>query len=275
MKDRLRAARDAAAELAERAQRLVPGGNKSEVDDPSDDEDDDDLDPVDVSDPADAELSRLDEEDADPIAIDTAGSSLFDLLRKIDPTPPLPLTAAHEAGFVSLLHRLDETAAGGLLADGKVRRILDLVGDRLSVTVGPDGITVRGLLRRRRTAWKHVQKLTFEGRYDLVRGDGLAKITDDIKGKVGLPIPGLGWLIRKVVNGISNWLEERFFTEDQVAGLRQGSGNALLAIQRRGRDIELSGPLLLVSILAPGLSEALEHEARARGIDVEIEVSAG
>jgi hypothetical protein len=31
------------------------------------------------------------------------------------------------------------------------------------------------------------------------------------------------------------------------------------------------GPLLLVSILAPGFSEAVEHEARARGIDVEVE----
>ncbi len=220
MKDRLRQARQAATDLAERAQRLIPGG-KSDVDDPSDDEDDDDLPEVDASSPVDKELARLDEEDAEPM----------------------------------------------------VRRILDLVGDRLSLSVGPDGVTVRGLLRRRRTAWKHVEHLTFGGRYDLVRSDGLAKIMDDIRAKVGLPIPGLSWLIRKVVNGLANWLEKRVFTPEEVESLKVGAGNALLAIQRRGRDIELSGPLLLVSILAPGFSEAVEQEARTRGIEVEVQAS--
>ena len=67
MRDRLRAARDAAAELAEKAQRLIPGG-KSDVDDPSDDEDDEDLPEVDASSPVDKELARLDGEDAEPIS---------------------------------------------------------------------------------------------------------------------------------------------------------------------------------------------------------------
>jgi hypothetical protein len=75
------------------------------------------------------------------------------------------------------------------------------------------------------------------------------------------------------VYGIANFVEQRMFTEEQVQTLREQGGNALLAIQRRGRDIELSGPLLLVSILAPGFSEAAEHEARARGITVEFEGS--
>ncbi len=271
MRDRLRAARDAAAELAEKAQRLIPGG-KSDVDDPSDDEDDEDLPEVDASSPVDKELARLDGEDAEPIALD-ADRSLFDDLREIDPTPPLPLTDVHEAGFASLIRRLDKVEGTGLTDQAVVRRILDLVGDRLSLSVGPDGITVRGLLRRRRTAWNHVEHLTFAGRYDMLRSGDLTKIMDDIKAKVGLPIPGLSWLIRKVVNGIANWLEKKIFTAEEVESLKGTGGNALLAIQRRGRDIELSGPLLLVSILAPGFSEAVEQEARTRGIDVEVEAT--
>lgn len=273
MKDLFRAARDAAGDLVGKAQRLIPGG-KTDVDDPSDDEDDDDLPGVDLADPAHEDLARLDEEEAEPIPID-ANASLFDDLRAIDPTPPLPLTDVHEAGFASLIRRLDKVEGTGLTDQAVVRRILDLVGDRLSLSVGPEGITVRGLLRRRRTAWTHVEHLTFGGRYDLVRSDGLAKIIDDVKTRVGLPIPGLSWLIRKVVNGIAAWLEKRIFTAEEIESLKATGGNALLAIQRRGRDIELSGPLLLVSIIAPGFSEAVEQEARTRGIPIGIEAARG
>lgn len=273
MKDLFRAARDAAGDLVGKAQRLIPGG-RADVDDPSDDEDDDDLPQVNTTDPANEDLARLDEEDAAPMVID-ANASLFDDLRAIDPTPPLPLTDMHEAGFASLIHRLDKVEGTGLTDQAVVRRILDLVGDRLTLWVGPEGITVRGLLRRRRTAWNHVEHLTFAGRYEMLRSGYLTKIIDDIKAKLGLPIPGLSWLIRKVVIGIANWLEQRIFAEGEIESLRGTGGNALLAIQRRGRDIELSGPLLLVSILAPGFSEAVETEARARGIDVEVEDPTG
>ena len=141
----------------------------------------------------------------------------------------------------------------------------------MSISAGPDGITVRSLVRRRHTPWSKVQRLTLSGRYDLLRGDGLTKLVDDIKSRmIPIPIPGLSWLLRRVVGGIANWLEQKFFTEDQIEALRGGAGNAVLGIQRRGFDIELSGPLLLVSILAPGLSEAVEHEAKARGIAIEV-----
>jgi hypothetical protein len=85
---------------------------------------------------------------------------------------------------------------------------------------------------------------------------------------VPFPIPGLGWLLRRVSNGIANWLEGHM-DEDEINAMREGGGSVLLGIQRRGRDIELEGPLLLVAMLAPGLSETLEQEARARGIPVE------
>jgi hypothetical protein len=267
MQDRLRAARSAAAHLAERAGQFRPGGAHDE--DTSDDEDDEELPTLDLSDPAHEDLARLDDAEAEPIALDADGS-LFDVLRQIDPTPPVPLTAAHEVGFASLLRRLGEIADTGLLEDRRARRVLDLVGDRLSISVGPDGITVRSLVRRRHTPWRRVQRLTFEGRYDLLRGDGLAKLVEDVRTSLlPLPIPGLSWLLRRVLGGIANWLEHRFFTPEQVDALRQGAGNALLRVQRRGRDIELSGALLLVSLLAPGLSEAAEQEARRRGVEVE------
>jgi hypothetical protein len=272
MKDLFRAARDAAGDLVGKAQRLIPGG-KADVDDPSDDEDDDDLPEVDVTDPDNVDLARLDEEDADPIVIEN--DSLFDVLRLIDPTPPLPLVDTHEAGFVALLRRLDKNEGTDLTDQTVVRRILDLVGDRLTLSVGQDGITVRGLLRRRHTPWDRVEHLSFAGRYDMLRSGYLTRIMNDIRSRVGLPIPGLSWLIRRVVNGIANWLEKHIFTPEEIETLRVGSGNVLVAIQRRGRDITLSGPLLLVSILAPGFSEAVEQDARNRGIAVEVEAPTG
>ena len=269
MQDRLRKARQTAAQLAERAQRLRPGGS-SENDATDDDEVDEELPAVDVSDPANEDLARLDDDDADPIVIDSE-RSLIELLREIDPTPEVPLTTVHEVGFVSLLRRLGELADTGLLEDSRARRILDLVGDRLSISVGPDGITIRSLVRRRHTPWRHVQGLTLESRYELLRGDGLNKLAEDVKNKLlPLPIPGLSWILRRVIGGISNWLEHRLLTPEQIESMRSGAGNALVGVKRRGFDIELSGPLLLVSIIAPGLSESIEQEARNRGIPVDV-----
>jgi len=268
MKDRLRQARQAAADLADRAKNLRPGATDDEVDVIDDDEEDEDLPPVEIAEGDREELARLDAEEAEPIALDQ-DQSLWELLRKIDPTPSVPLAAKHEVGLVALLRRLGELSDTSLLEDKRARRVLDLVGDRLSISAGPDGITVRSLLRRRHTPWKRIQRLTIQGRYDLIRGDGLAKLMESIRSNfVPFPIPGLGWLLRRVTNGIANWLESRM-DEDEISALQEEGGSVLLAIQRRGRDIELEGPLLLVAMLSPGLSEALEQEARARGIPVE------
>ena len=142
MKDLFRAARDAAGDLVGKAQRLIPGG-KSDVDDPSDDEDDDDLPSVDVADPAHEDLRapRRGRRRADearrrtvPVRRPTGGR----------PDSAASPDGAHEAGFASLLRRLDKVEGTGLTDQAVVRRILDLVGDRLSLSVGPDGITVRG-----------------------------------------------------------------------------------------------------------------------------------
>ena len=271
MKDRLRAARDAAAELAEKASRLRPGGTPDHPDTVDDDDEvDEDLPDVEVSERDHEELGQLDHDDAacTPIAVETDDHSFFELLHRIDPTPPVPLTEKHEVGLVALLRRLGELADTGLLEDRRTRRVLDLVGDRLSISAGPDGLTVRSLLRRRHTPWKRVQQISVQGRYDFVRSGGMTKLLEGIQSP--FPIPGLGWLLRRVAKGIVQQLERRFMSEELVATAREGSGILLLGIKRRGRDIELEGPVLTVSLLAPGLAEAVEQEARNRGIPVEV-----
>jgi hypothetical protein len=265
MKDRLRAARDAAAELAEKAQHLLPGGSS----DDDEDEVDEELPNLEVSDEDHKELAHLDDlDDAAPLTLGEGQQAFFEVLHKIDPTPPVPLTEKHEVGLVSLMDRFAEMGDTGVLDDKRTRKVLDLVGDRLSISVSPDGITVRSLLRRKHTPWKRVQGVTVEGRYDLVRSDGIAKLLEGVQSP--FPVPGLGWLLRRVTKGIAVWLERRLMTEEGIAAAHDSGGIVLLGIQRWGRDIEFDGPLLLVAFMAPGLAEAVEQEATRRGIPVEV-----
>jgi len=270
MKDRLRQARQAAADLAEKAKDLRPGASHEEHIDDDDEEVDEELPAVDVSDSDHDELAQLDDDDEDcePIAVETEHHSFYDILRKLDPTPPVPLTDKHEVGLVPALKRLSELAPGGLAEDRRIRLVLNLVGDRLAMSVDPKGITVRSLLFRRHTPWKRVQQVRVEGRYDLARSDGFAKMLEGVQSPV--PIPGLGWLLRRLTKGILQWAERHFLKEDQIASAREHGGRVLLGIKRRGRDIELEGPLLMVSFLSPGLADAVEAEARLRGIPVEV-----
>lgn len=276
MKDRLKAARDAAAELAEKAQRLLPGGSSDNdttvegVDNLAveDDEDDEELPSLEVSDADHEDLDHLDDEDvAEPIRLKD-DLSIFELLHKIDPTPAVPLTEKHEVGLVALLDRFSELTENTLADDPRGRRVLDLVGDRLSIAVGPDGITVRGLLLRKHTPWKRVQGVSIQGRYDLIRSDGIAKLLEGIQAP--LPVPGLRWLLRRVTRGIAMWLEKHLMTVEKIGGARETAGNVLIGIKRWGRDIEFTGVLLQMAFMAPGLAEAVEQEARLRGVPVEV-----
>lgn len=268
MQNRLRSA---VTGLTSQAKRLIPGRDDPVVVTGVDDDPHAEALPPAGPAPEDAELAALDEGEAPPMNL-ADDVLLMDLLREIDPTPAIPLTGRHEAGFVTLLERLAAATNDDLVNDWRVRRVLDLIGDRLSVAIDPQGITVRGLLRRRHTAWDKIGKLTFNSRYELMRGDAITKLAEDIKQRLmPIPIPGLSWLLRRVVGGISNWLERRVFTPEDIESMKSGAGNALTHIERPGFDVELSGPLLLLSILAPGLSEATEAEARRRGVNVAVE----
>ncbi|MGH9000102.1 MAG: PH domain-containing protein [Acidimicrobiia bacterium] len=200
---------------------------------------------------------------------DDAG--LLDYLRRLDPVPPVPLQSPHEVGLGAVLRGLAGRPGSNLLADDRARRVLDLVGDRLSIAAGPDGLTVRGMARRRSVPWDRVDRLVFEGRYEMLRGRAVTRITRDVgKRLLRVPVPGLPWLMGRVVGGLSGWIEDKTISSERAAQLRQDAGWVLTHVECRGSDIEMSGPLLLVSLLAPGLSEAVEQEARRRGVQVEL-----
>jgi hypothetical protein len=149
--------------------------------------------------------------------------------------------------------------------------VLGLVGDRISLSVTPDGITVHGLLRRRHTPWGRIRGLAFSNRYDLIKSGAIERWADDIASAgIGVPIPGLRWLVRRLVGGITEWLERRLLEDEAVDRLRDRAGVALTDIDRRGFDIELSGSLLLVSLLGVGVNEAILAEAALRGVAVQL-----
>jgi len=216
------------------------------------------LPPIVADDAADEALRRLDDEEAPPVEIRN-DIQLVELFAAIDPVPTLPLTAPYEIGLGVVVRRLARVSDQDLGSDANVRRVLRLLGDRLSVTVGPDGISVRGLVRTRHTPWGKLQRLTFTSRYDQVKGQLVAQVADDVAGRLlPVPVPGLTWLIRRIVGGVGNLYERRNLTPEELEALRAGLGHSLVAIQRRGMDIELAGALRLLMFFSLGMSTAPE-----------------
>ena len=260
--------RSVTARVTDGIQRLRGEGDKpvSHVDD---DPNAEPLPPPPTVEAADQELADLDESAAPPIEIPEE-KGIVELFAEVDPIPPLPLTAPHEMGLAVVVVGLAQAISDvGLLRDRRVRRVLDLVGDRLSVTVGPDGITVRGLLRSRHTPWKRIQQLTFTSRYDQWRGKLVTDLADDVSGRmIPFPVPGLKWLLGRIVDGIASVVEDRVFTAEELEKLRVRLGHSLTDIERRGLDIELAGPLRVLMFLSFGLSEAVKAEAANRGVKV-------
>lgn len=207
------------------------------------------------------EMIALDAGDAPPVAI-PAEARIIDFLRGLDPPPPLPLTGPHEVGTAQVLRRF--AALNPELADNAAAaRVIGILAGRISITVSPDGLTVRGILRTRHTPWAKVKQLRFSSRYDLLRGD----LVDQIAGDMSVvPIPGLQWLLRRVLGGVAGFFERRRFSPEELEELRTTLGWVLTDIDRRGLDIELSGPFRGLTVLSMGLSATIEAEAEARGI---------
>ena len=256
MKDRLRRLAASVSEAtAGVGQRLRPAA----VDDPDDDAE---LLPP-LPEGHDAELEALDQADDDDVEL---GLGHFtELLRRLDPPPPLPLTEPFSSGLVPLLIRWgDAEGSACFLSDRRVRRVLGVISDRFTVTVAPEGITVRGLLRRRFTPWERVQQLTFVERYEMIRDHALEGAIDQLLRTMPVPIPGLRWVLRKVVDAI-----EQRLPQSQLDALAEGGGSALQHIRRRGFDLELTSALALVVFLSDSLSTVAAAEAQRRGIPVE------
>lgn len=82
------------------------------------------------------------------------------------------------------------------------------------------------------------------------------------------PVPGLKWVLRRLVGGVAGLYERQKYAEEEVEDLRAELGLVLTAIERRGFDIELSGALRFIAFFSYGLSAAVEREAKDRGIKV-------
>jgi len=212
------------------------------------------------------DLSGLDDEEAPPVEI-PEDVGLVELFRRLDPVPPLPLTAVHETGLTSLVGGLSEIVDIGLLRDRRVRAVLARLSDRLIVGVGPDGIGVRGVVRSRDTPWARIDQLTFVSRYQMLRGGLVNQLVEDASTYYP-PVPGLKWVLRRVVGGVASLYERRKYADADVEDLRTELGLVLTDIERRGLDIELSGALRFVAFFSYGLSAALEREAKDRGIKI-------
>ena len=150
------------------------------------------------------------------------------------------------------------------ILDRRIQAVLGVLGPRWTVSVNRHGISVRGLIRDRSVRWEKVRAVVLVHRSELIKDHALEGIVGSGLAKLPFPIPGLGWMVRKVLDAIWHRLPGR--PADQLA---QVAGTALAGIRRRGNDVELSGLLALVSFLSEGLTAVVVSEARARGITVE------
>lgn len=180
-----------------------------------------------------------------------------DAWHDLHPAPPLPLTEEFRAGLSALLRGLEDRA-GRLVPDGAVDRVTGVVKDRYSVTVSPDGLVARGLLRRRRIRWSQVESVEVAP----IEAMATERLVGRLVGR-SVTTPVLGWLWGRLVDPIAEALA------DQSTRLVGDTPQVLTAVRaRRGSDIELDGPLALTALLSHGLTTAVVGEARRRGIPV-------
>ncbi|MGI9015561.1 MAG: PH domain-containing protein [Euzebya sp.] len=184
---------------------------------------------------------------------------LAQVLPGLHPAPPLPLTQSFQAGLAPLLRALGQ-AAGGILAGRKARRVLDLIGDRFTVSVSPDGITARSIVRRRTMRWDEMESIQASGLGFMIGRHVVGRLLDGTVGRY-VRIPGLRWLARRVARTLVD-----FATRLSV---RPHDDNALVIVGATAQDesdVTFDGLLGLVVVLSRGFNDAVFFEASARGI---------
>jgi hypothetical protein len=264
---RLRAAQDSVEGAARAAGRLLrrrSGPDESVIGDVDDLDDGEVIPPPDVPPEDLAELAALDEADDDDDDAELGLDHLGALLRELD--PPVPDGMPFTTGLAALLRRwADAEGPSSFPGEARVLRVVGLLGDRYGFAVTHEGITVRGLVRRRHVPWQAVRGITFVPRYVLLREHVLERgIANAATRSVPVPVPGARWVVRKIVLAL-----ERRLPEDERRALAEHGGIALQAISRRGLDIELTGAMALVAFLSDGLTAAVAAEAHLRGIPVD------
>jgi hypothetical protein len=192
----------------------------------------------------------------------TAPAPHAGLLSRLHPTPPLPLTGEFAAGLGPLLTAVADQI-GGVLRSRRARWVIDRIGDRYTLTVSPEGISSKGLLRTRTVRWSDATAVELEPLTVLVARRVIAGTATSMAGRV-VRIPGLRWLIRKVLGLIGDVLADATgkVTPESVP-------STLVAVRSPDGDgIELDGPLALTSALSRGITAAAVSEATDRDIPV-------
>jgi len=192
-------------------------------------------------------------------AADVPGADVVaEVWRGLHPAPNLPLDEPFTAGLGPLLDGFG-TALGGRLDGPRSRRVIRIVGDRWSVTVGPDGVTSRGWFRRHHVAWDEATVVRLEP----VEAVATQRLVATLLLR-RVPVPGLHWLAAQVVDRLAEVLVHG------AARMVGDTPHVLVGVgSDDGEDVALEGPLALASLLSRGLTVATVAEAERRGVAVE------
>lgn len=172
----------------------------------------------------------------------------------------LPLTEPLEAGLGPLLSRLGDRE-GGILAGGKARWILGLVGDRYSVSVGPEEISARALLGERTVRWDDVRSVSATGVMFMVGRHVVGRLLDVGVARM-VRIPGLRWLARRISSTLVDLLTKRTVRPQEETTL------LVARVEGEGTTIDFDGLVGLVVLLSRGFNDAVLWEAESRDIPI-------
>jgi hypothetical protein len=199
-----------------------------------------------------------DDEQSDEGGLGIDPDRLESALQNLQTVDGLPLTEPLEAGLGPLLSRLGDQE-GGILASGRARWVLKLIGDRYSVSAGPKEISAHALIFERSIRWKDVQSVRTAGVSYMVGRHIVGKLLDVGVGRF-VRIPGLRWLARRISATMVDFLTRR------AVRPQEDSTVLVASVQGDGTSVDFDGLLGLVVLLSRGFNDAVLWEAEARDI---------
>lgn len=180
--------------------------------------------------------------------------ALAGLRAAVQPTPPLPLDDAFEAGLRPLVRR----ARRLLGADPGLPWPLGGLVGRATVRVSAQEVAATGLLHTRRVRWADATAVEVTPMTALAVQQLGAALTARL-----VPLPGVHEAVERVADPVVDRLAA---WTTAIAG---GAPVVVTAVRsRRRHDIELTGPLALVTLLSRALTDVLVAEAAARDVPV-------
>ncbi len=184
----------------------------------------------------------------------------------MSPTRPRLVAAASEDGSLTVglgpLADWARTAGGGVLDGPVTRRLVDIVGDRYSVTVSSTQVVSRGLLRRSRVRWADAEAVVVEPLAAVAARRLVGRTSRSIVGRA-VPVPGLRWAAQRVVDRVAD------VGAGLAAGLPLGLPTALVEVRdHRGGGVILEGPMALTAMLCQRLTDMAVAEAHLHDVQV-------